>query len=333
MSTHMRRRDVLTGFAGAAVPVLLGSLAARAQQPRRIGVLMNGVATDEPYRSHMAAFVEQLRKLNWIDGQNIHIEYRSNGSDAELARTYAGELVTLGLDVIVAASTSNLIALQRLSPAAPIVFVQVSDPVKQGFVLSFNHPGGNITGFTSYEFSIGGKWLDLLKQMAPATTHVALMFNPHTAPQSKFFMDSLEAAAPSAGVRAAAVPVQSPDELESVIANVARQPNGGIIFPTDSFINVHRRTIIEAAARYRIPAIYTNEVARDGGLMYYVTQYVEQFRQAGVYVDRILKGTKAGDLPVQTPTRFKLGINLKTARALGIEVPVGLLLIADEQIE
>jgi putative ABC transport system substrate-binding protein len=277
--------------------------------------------------------VDQLRKLGWIDGQNLHIDYRWNGGDAALARTYAGELATLGLDAILAASTANLTALQRLSPAAPMVFVQVSDPVAQGFVLSLAHPGGNITGFISYEFSIGGKWLDLLKQMVPAISHVAVMSNPQTSPQTKFFMNSLEAVAPAFGVSVASAPVATVADLETAIANVARQPNGGLIFPTDSFINLHRHTVIAATARYRIPAIYSNDVARDGGLMYYVTEYVQQFRQAGVYVDRILRGTKPGDLPVQTPTKYILGINLNTAKALGIEVPVSLLLIADEQIE
>lgn len=332
----IRRRDVfkLAGGAAAAAPLLLRSRAARAQQPKRIGVLMNDVATDASAQGFVRAFVEQLRKLGWVDGQNIQFEYRWNGGDAALARVYAVELVTLAPDVIFSISTTNLIALQRLSPTTPIVFVQVSDPVTQGFVLSMSRPGGNITGFTSYEFSIGGKWLDLLKQLVPTLDHVGLMFNPQSSPQSKFFMSSVQAAASTFGMGVDAVPLQDIGNIESVFAGLARQPHGGLIFPTDAFTIVNRKPIVDLAARYRIPAIYPNVLQlRDGGLIRYGIEYSDQYRQAGVYVDRILRGAKAGELPVQTPTRFSLGINLKAAKALGIEVPVGLLLIADEQIE
>jgi putative ABC transport system substrate-binding protein len=329
----IRRREFIT---------LLGSvtawpLAVRAQQGgpvRRVGVLMNNVATDPTAKGYIAAFTQQLRKLGWIEGQNLQIEYRWRGDEIALSRTYAMELLALGPDVILSASTANLTGLQRLSPVAPIVFIQVSDPMAQGFVVNMAHPGGNITGFASYEFTIAGKWADLLKQMEPDITHVEVMFNPQTAPQSKFFMDSISTAAPTLGVRVAAVPVQSLSDIEQAIANVERQPKGGLIVPTDSFTVVHRKDIIEAAARYRVPVMYSDVTSvRGGGLMRYGPEYDEQFRQAGVYVDRILKGTKAGDLPVQTPTKFSLSINLKTARALGIEVPLSLLLIADEQIE
>jgi putative ABC transport system substrate-binding protein len=327
----IRRRDFISVLGGAAAwPV-----AARGQQQlRRVGVLMNDVATDANMRRYMATFVEQLRKLGWIDGRNLHVEYRWNGGDAVLARTYAAELVGLNLDVIMSSSTTNLLNLQRLSPKTPIVFIQVSDPVEQGFVLNMAHPGGNITGFTAYEFTIGGKWLDLLKQLVPATTHVAVMFNPQTSPQSKFFMKSIETAAPGFGVRVAAVPLQSVADIDPAIANFSRQPNSGLIFPTDSFTVVNRKPIVEAAARHRVPAIYANmSFVQDGGLLRYGPVTDDQYRQAAVYVDRILKGTSAGDLPVQAPTKYSLVINLKAARDLGIEVPLSLLLFADEQIE
>jgi putative tryptophan/tyrosine transport system substrate-binding protein len=304
-------------------------LAAHAQQSdrvRRIGVLMNDVETGSNSRGYVAAFVQVLRDLGWIEGQNLRIVYRWNGGNAELARTQAAELVALAPDAILSASTTNLTALQRLSPTTPIVFTEVSDPVAQGFVLNLAHPGGNITGFTAYEFTIGGKWLDLLKQIAPATARVAVVFNPELSPQSKFHLSSIEAAAQTFGVKVAAAPVHSIAEIEPAIENFSRQPNGGLIFPGDSFANVHRKLIVEIAAKHRIPAIYVTAVyARDGGLMSYSVDFDDQFRQAASYIDRILKGTKAGDLPVQTSTKFSLVINLKAAKALGIELPMSLI--------
>ena len=260
MKPAPHRRDVVLGAAAA----LSWPLAARAQQPKRVGVLMNNVATDEPSQGFVVAFVQQLRRLGWIDGRNIQFDYRWNGGNAELARTFAAELVALAPDAILSSSTTNLTALQRLSPAAPIVFVLVSDPVAQGFVLSMARPGGNITGFTAYEFAIGGKWLDLLKQLVPAIDHVGVMFNPQTSPQSQFFMSSVEVAAPTFGVGVAAVHIQGVADIEPAIAAFARQPNGGFVFPTDSFTVVHRKLIVDLAARYRVPAIYPNAVFRAG---------------------------------------------------------------------
>jgi putative ABC transport system substrate-binding protein len=221
-----------------------------------------------------------------------------------------------------------------LSPTTPIVFVGVSDPVTQGFVLNLARPGGNITGFAPFEFSIGGKWVDLLKQLAPATARVAVMFNPQTSPQSKFFLESVEAAAPTFGVNVVATPVQSIADIEPAVENFSRQPNGGLIFLPDSFTTVHRKLILEVAARFRVPAIYALiTFVRDGGLMQYGPEYDDHFRQAASYVDRILKGAKAGELPVQAATKYTLGINLKAAKALGLSVPPSLLAIADEVIE
>ena len=295
---------------------------------------MNNVETDPTGQAYVAAFVQGLHDLGWIEGQNLRIVYRWNAGSAELARAHAAELVALAPDAILSASTANLAALQRLSPTTPIVFIGVSDPVAQGFVLNLAHPGGNITGFSSYEFTLGGKWLDLLKQIAPATARVAVVFNPQTSPQSKFFLSSIEAAAPTVGVSVVAAPIHSIAEIEPAIESFSRQANGGLIFPGDSFTTVHRKLIVEVAARYRLPAIYAVVVfARDGGLMCYEVEFDEQFRQAASYVDRILKGTKAGDLPVQTPEKFSLVINLKAAKALGIELPMSLMLSANEVIE
>jgi ABC-type uncharacterized transport system substrate-binding protein len=328
------RRQFITLLGGAAVAWPIAARAQQSNRMRQIGVLMDGVATDPIRETRLKRFTEQLRKLGWIDGQNVQIEYRWDNGDAALNRAYAVELLALAPDVILSSGTQNLTALQRLSPAMPIVFIVVSDPLAQGFVTNMAHPGGNITGFANLEFTIGGKWLDLLKQMVPAIDHVAVMFNPETSPQSKFFMSSIESMAPRLGVGVAARPVHSAAEIESAIADLAEKPNGGAIITTDGFMGVHRKLLAETATRYRVPVINGNVGSvTEGGLMSYHADIDDQFRQAGVYVDRILKGTRPGDLPVQAPTKFTLSINLKTARELGIAVPMSLLLIADEQVE
>jgi putative ABC transport system substrate-binding protein len=330
----MRRRTFIAALGGAAAwPVV-----ARAQQNgqvRRVGVLTNSHPTDPVYQSWLAAFMRSLQTLGWTDGQNLHAEVRWSGGDSERARSNAEELVQMGPDLIFSATSVNLAALLRVTHTIPIVFVQVSDPVTQGFVADLVHPGGNITGFSAYEFSMGAKWLDLLKQMVPNVERVGVMFNPDTSPQSKLFLHSIEATAPSFGVKVIAAPVHSEDEIKQIIENLGREPNGGLLLPTDNFTNVHSDLILERSTRYRLPVIYSNNTAdaRKGGLMYYGIDYESQFRQAAIYVDRILKGAKPGDLPIQGPTTFKLVINLKTARALGIEVPVSLMLRADEMIE
>jgi putative tryptophan/tyrosine transport system substrate-binding protein len=323
------RRDFITLLGGAAAwPV-----AARAQQAdpmRRIGVLMNSAGTE---RSYVVEFVEALRKLGWIDGQNFHIEQRWHDNDVERARVYAVELVALAPDVILTATTSSLTAMQRATRTIPIVFLQVSDPVAQGFVTNLAKPGGNITGFTAFEFSMGGKWLDLLKQIAPSLARVAFLFNPET-PQSQFFLSSVEAAGPLLGVEIVAAPVHDATEIERAIDRISGQPNGGLIVPTDDFIGLHKTLVAELASRHRLPSIYsTPDYFRSGGLMYYGYVRAEQFRQEAVYVDRILKGANPGDLPIQAPTKFELTINLKTAKLLEIEVPMGLMLRADDLVE
>jgi putative ABC transport system substrate-binding protein len=328
----MRRRDFLALLGGAATgwPVT-----ARAQQDarlRRVGVLMGAEESDLDYKALVAVFVQGLRSLGWIDGQNLRIEVRWSGDEHE--RTTATELLRLSPDVIFAATTPNLTALLRQGPVMPIVFAQVSDPVAQGFVTNLAHPGGNITGFAAYEFSIGGKWIDLLKNVLPGLTRVAVIFNPDTAPQSKLLLGSIEAATPALNVQAVAVPFHDIAELERAIQSMAGQPNSGIIFPTDNFLQVHRQLVVELAARHRVPAMYYSRFFTNiGGLMSYGIEYDSIFRQAAVYVDRILKGTKAGDLPVQSPTKFSFVINMKAARGLGMDVATSVLLSADDYIE
>jgi putative ABC transport system substrate-binding protein len=235
-------------------------------------------------------------------------------------------------DVLLSQSSLNLAALQRATSTIPIVFLSVADPVEQGFVPNLTHPGGNITGFGNPEFSIAGKWADLIKQIAPSITRVAFVFPPEE-PQSRRFLRAVEVAAPSLGVDVMAAPVHSTVELEATLAPLAREPNIGLIF-SSTFPSLGIKLIVDTVARYRLPAIYVDEVATaEGGLMHYFSDYSEQFRLAPFYVDRILKGVKPGDLPVQLPTKFKLTINRKAASALGLEVPLGLLLAADEVIE
>jgi putative ABC transport system substrate-binding protein len=282
----------------------------------------------------MAAFEAPLRALGWIENKNLHIDRRWSAGNPELTKRYAPELVALSPDVIVTLSSSNLKAVQQATRSIPIVFTLVSDPVAQGFVPSLTHPGGNVTGFSAYEASMGGKWVDLLKQLSPGLERVTLMFNPDVSLQSKQFMASIATAAPLLGVAAGAAPVRSVADIEAAVALLAQGSNSGVIIPTDQFLSVHRQMLIELLARNRIPALYAQqEFIAAGGLIFYGTDQAEQIRKSAIYVDRILKGTAPGNLPVQNPTKFLCVINLKTARALGIEVPLGLLLTADEVIE
>jgi len=333
--TAVKRRQFITLLGGAAT----WPLAARAQQPerlRRVGVLMNGAATETIPQSYVAAFVRELSQLGWSEGRNLRIDVRWNAGDAALARIYAAQLIGLTPDVILTASTTNLTVVQQATSTIPVVFVQVSDPVEQGFVASLTKPGGNLTGFSQFEFSVGGKWLDLLKEITPGLARVAVMFNPDTSPQSKFFMRSIEAAAPSLGVQVIAVPVRATADIEPAIESFARTPNGGLILTSDTFTRLRHKLIADLAARHRLPSISAEEpFVRDGGLMYYgaSVNVLEQMRQAANYVDRILKGTKPGDLPIQRADKYTLIINLKTAKALGLTVPLPLSGLADEVIE
>jgi putative ABC transport system substrate-binding protein len=333
----MKRRDFITLFGGAAAGWPLAARAQQGDRMRRIGVLMNGVATDAPRQAELAVLAEGLRLLGWTEGQNVHIEVRFNAGDAGLARTYAAQLLGLLPDVILAASSTNLSVIQQATITVPVVFVQVSDPVAQGFVPNMTKPGGNITGFSNAEFSFGGKWLGLLKEIAPGLARVAVMFNPETSPQSKYYLPPIEAAASSLGVQTVAVQVGTTADIELALQSFASQPNGGLILTTDTFTRLRGQLITDLAIRHRLPMIDANiESARRGTLMYYGgadASLIVQWRQAAGYIDRILKGAKPGDLPVQNADKYTLLINLKTAKMLGLTVPNSLLAIADEVIE
>jgi putative ABC transport system substrate-binding protein len=297
---------------------------------------MHAAATETEYQSFLAAFVQGLRQLGWIEGRNLHVELRWNAENAGLAQTYAAELVGLMPDVILVASTTNLTAMQQATSTVSVVFVSVSDPVAQGFVASVKQPGGNITGFSGYEFSVGEKWFRLLKEAAPGLARVAVMFNPERSPQSKFFVRAIEAAGSSLGVQVIAAPVRVTADIEPALESLARQPNGGLILTSDTFTTLRGSLIANLAGRYRLPSIASGtSFAKNGGLMYYGTDIdlAAEYRRAATYVDRILKGSKPGDLPVQVSDKYTFAINLKTAKMLGITLPTALLARADEVIQ
>ena len=328
----MRRREFMTVLGGAAIG---WPLAARAQgeRMRRIGVLM-GIAENDPARqSFVAAFTEALQELGWSSGRNIRIEYRWGAGDAERIRNFARELVEMQLDLIVGHTTPVVAALKAQTRTIPIVFTQVSDPVGSGFIDGFAKPGGNITGFTNLESSMSSKLVELLKEVAPTITRVAVMFNPDTAPdRGSYFLRPVEAAAPSLHVEVIPAPVHNDAEIESAITTLV--PGTGLIVMPDVFNDVNRELIIALAARYSVPAVYFNRFfSEPGGLISYGDVRSEQFRLAAGYIDRILKGEKPANLPLQAPTKFELVINLKTAKALGLTIPPSLLQRADEIIQ
>jgi putative ABC transport system substrate-binding protein len=330
----IRRREFITLLGGAAA----WPLAARAQQGdrvRRIGVLMGAAATEVEYQASFAAFVQEMRRLGWREGQNLRLDVRWNAGDATLSPTYAAELIRLMPDVIVAHTSVNLAAVEQATKTIPIVFVGVNDPVTQGFVSNMRQPGGNVTGFSMFEFSLGGKWLNLLKEIAPALKRVAVMFNPGTAPYFKFFVPVFDAAAGPLGVQVITLAVLTESDIEPALTEFAREPNGGLMLNSDSFTRPHYKEIADLAGRYRLPSIAPYDLASVGGLMDYGPAFdlARHFVQAATYVDRIVRGAKPGDLPVQTPTNYKLIINLKTAKALGLNVPLPLRGLADEVIE
>jgi putative ABC transport system substrate-binding protein len=303
---------------------------------RRVGVLMNGSATGALTQAYVKTIAETLRAAGWIEGKNISIDVRYNAGDAALARIFAAQLIGLMPDVFLAASTTNLTIVRELTNTVPIVFIGVSDPVEQGFVSNYAKPGGNITGFTAFEFSIGGKWLELLKTIAPDLARIAVMFNPDTSPQSSFFMRSIGAAGASLGIAVAATPVRTTAEIEPTIVNFARHPNGGLILPTDTFTQLRSKLIADLANSHGLPSLGTiPQYVRDGGLVFYgfTNQQDTRYQQAANYVDRILKGEKPGDLPVQSPTIYNLIVNLRTAKVLGLSVPPPLLSLAEEVIQ
>jgi ABC-type uncharacterized transport system substrate-binding protein len=330
----MRRRDFITLLGGATVA---WPLAGRAQQTgpvRRIGVLIGFAESDPAVQSWLAAFRGALTKLGWTEGSNLRIELRWAGYDPDRMKTFAKELVDLRPDAIFSVTTPVTGALVRETQTVPIVIANVADPIASGFVTSLGRPGGNVTGFALFEPGMGGKWLELLRQIAPGVTRVALLFNPATTVPVKFYMSSIEAAASSFAIKASSAPVSAKDEIEGVIAALAGNPGAGLIVMPDLFNTINRDLIIALAARYRVPAIYFfRSFADSGGLISYGGDFAEQYPAAAGYIDRILKGEKPADLPIQMPTKVSLVINLKTANALGLDVPLHLQQIADEVIE
>ena len=328
----MRRREFITVLGGTAA----WPLVARAQQPermRRIGVLMALSEDDPEARVAVAALQQGLDSLGWILGRNLQIEYRS-ATDPDRVRLLAKDLVGLHPDVIVSRSTPALRALMRETRTIPIVFTQVVEADRQGIVETLSRPGGNVTGFSPYEASMGTKWLELLKEIAPDVKRVAVLFNPSAAPYADLFLRSIDAAAPSLAINAIAIRLQDPIEIERFIEDFAREQNGGLIVLPDVFTVSHRGTIIASAARHRTPAVYSYRAfAVDGGLLSFGPEPADAFRQAASYVDRILKGANPADLPVQAPVKFPLVINLKAAKMLGLTVPLKLQAGADEVIE
>jgi putative ABC transport system substrate-binding protein len=329
----MRRRDfikIVVGSAGA------WSFAARAQPGgmRSIG-FVTALAQADPFTiRYVEALRSALEKLGWIEGQNVQFIYRYAAGDPALARTYAKELVGIQPDVIVGHTTPVAAALAQATHAIPVVFVSITDPVRDGFISSMAHPGGNMTGFTNYEFSMGAKWLEILKEIAPSTVRVSLLLNPDTGSYYVDYLRSVETAALVHSVQATLAPVHNSDEIESAVAALGRAGGGGLIVLPSAPVTASIQRVIEAAARYRVPAVYPfGSNAKEGGLVGYGVELNDLFRRAAAYVDRVLKGEKPADLPVQAPTRFELIVNLKTAKNLGLTVPPQMLARADEVIE
>ena len=329
----MRRRDFITLLGGAAAAWPLGARAQQAERMRLIGVLM-GIAADDPAaQPRLAAFVIGLHQLGWTEGRNVRIDIRWGGGEAERNRALAAELVALAPDVILSASSAAVAPLLQQTRSIPIVFTVVIDAVGAGYVDSMARPGGNATGFIIWEYSMGGKWLELLKEISPEATRVAVLRDAGTAVGPGQF-GAIQAVAPSLGVELRPIDVRDPGEIERSITIFAQGSNGGLIVTGSAPATVHRKVIIALAARHKLPAVYVNRFfVVDGGLISYGPDYVDQYRRAAGYVDRILKGAKPAELPVQGPTKYETVINLKTAKALGLEVPHSLLARADEVIE
>jgi putative ABC transport system substrate-binding protein len=331
--SHLNRRDFITLISGGATT---WPLAARAQHTgeRRIGVLAAIAENDPEARARVAAFRQGLREVGWMEGRNVHIEFRWAADDSNLVRAYAAELVRLAPDVIVTHAPLTLAAVQQETRSLPIVFLQVPDPVEGGFVASLAQPGGNTTGFTSFENTISAKWLELLKEVVPSSSRVAIIRNPAKSSGSQFLMGAIEAAAPSLGLQFSPIDVRDLTEIERAFDTLVRNSVSGLILMPDPITLLHRDRIIELAAKHKLPAVYSYRfLAALGGLISYGSNVPDMWRRAAFYVDRILKGTKPADLPIQNPTKYELVVNLKTAKALGIELPLSLLMRIDEVIE
>jgi putative tryptophan/tyrosine transport system substrate-binding protein len=329
----MRRREFITLLSGAGLAWPLAARAQQGERVRRIGLLM-GVADDREGQTRVAALKQGLQELGWTDGRNIQIETRFGGADTGRIRADAAELVALAPDVIIGQTTPVIRALRQATSSIPIVMAAVNDPIEQGFVSSLAHPGGNITGFAFIDFQMVGKWLEMLKEAAPSVTRAALMFSPDTSPHYYVYLRSFEAEPRSVAVEVTAAPVRDTAEIEETIAKLGAEPGGGLIVAPDAFTNVHHELIMKLAQQHKLPTVYTfRTYVAEGALMSYGPDALDNFRRSASYVDRILKGAKPADLPVQQPTKFELAINLKTAKTLGLTIPDKLLALADEVIE
>jgi putative tryptophan/tyrosine transport system substrate-binding protein len=331
----MRRREFIAGLGGAAASAW--SLVARAQQPermRRVGVLMPYKENDPGAKGWLSGFTQGLQGLGWTDGRNVQVDVRWAASNDGM-RMVAKDFVDLQPDVIFVSGTPATAALQRQTRTIPIVFVNVVDPIGPGFVASLSHPDGNITGFINIEAGMAGKWLELLTEIAPSVKRVAIMFNPDTAPYVRsYFLPSFESAARSLKVESIAAPVHSEAEIEQVITSLGREPGGGLIVSADGFMFINRALIISSTARNKVATVYQfSAYVREGGLLSYGPNFGDIYRRAAPYVDRILRGTKPADLPVQLPVKFEMVLNAKTAKALDLAIPQSILLRTDEIIE
>jgi ABC-type uncharacterized transport system substrate-binding protein len=328
----MQRREFIT-LLGGAVALPLAARAQDSERMRRIGVLMPGTADDAEYQARMAAFLQGLQQLGWSDGRNVRIDIRYAAGDANLIRKYAAELIALAPDVILASSSVAVVALQQATRSAPIVFVAVVDPVGSGFVASLARPGGNTTGFTNFEYGLSGKWLELLKEIAPGMTRAAVLRDA-ASPAEIGMLAALQSAAPSFGVDLSPIGMRDAGEIEREITAFTRGSNGGLIVLGSALANTHRELIIVLTAQRRLPAVYPDRIfVTSGGLISYGPDRTDQIRRAAAYVDRILKGEKPAELPVQAPTKYELAVNLKTAKAIGLTIPQAVLARADEVIE
>jgi putative ABC transport system substrate-binding protein len=330
----MKRREFITLIGGAAAA---WPLAARAQQDdraRRVGILNLLGETDPEAQLWDTAFRKRLDDLGWVDGRNIRLDYRWASGNVERLQFFAKELVALNPDLLVAISTPATAALQRETKTIPIVFTVVSDPVGSGFVASLPNPGGNITGFINIEASLSGKWLDLMREVAPRVSHIGVMFNPTTAPYARYYVDTFRSAASALSVEPIEAAVHSTTEVEAVMTKLGGAPDSGLVVIPDTSMVIYRETIISLAERYHLPTIYPFRLfVAGGGLISYGIDIPDLLRGAATYVDRILRGAKPNELPVQLPTKFELIVNLKTAKSLGLTIPESFLQRADEVIE
>jgi putative tryptophan/tyrosine transport system substrate-binding protein len=330
----VKRREFITLLGGAAGGWPFVARAQQGERMRRIGVMATLAESDPVGQAYMVAFRQGLQALGWSEGRNLQLDIRQATTDAELIERSAKELVALQPDLILTGNTPTTAALQKHTSAIPILFVNVSDPIGSGFVASLSRPGGNITGFLTFEFSIGGKWPELLKEIAPRIDRTAFIFNPNTAPYFEFFVKPFKAAAASLGVEPIVVPVRDASEIETVVAAQAREPNSGLIVMPDVFLLARRAEITALTARYRLPAVYPFRAFTEvGGLVSYGNDNINIYQRAATYADRILRGAKPSELPLQFPVKFELVINRKTAEMLGLDVPASFYWRADQVVE